>query len=56
MTEEELKVIRKYYSRLSELSKQEESLQQSHSIDEANDLHELKKEMEQGLEGLSRNK
>lgn len=35
MTEEELKVIQKYYSQLSGSTKNEESLQQSHSIDEA---------------------
>mgnify|MGYP000911143082 CR=1 FL=1 len=34
MTEEELKVIQKYYSRLSFTSKTEANLQQSHSIDE----------------------
>lgn len=42
MTEEELLVIRKYYSKLSALSKQEESLQQSHSIDEAEENQERK--------------
>src|SRR5689334_18621079 len=35
MTEDELKVIKKYYAYLSTITKQEESLQQSHSIDEA---------------------
>ena len=47
MTEDELKVIQKYYSKLSEFTKKEESLQQSHSIDEAHEQHDLKKEMEQ---------
>jgi low affinity Fe/Cu permease len=46
MTEDELKVIKKYYSRLSEMTKNEESLQQSHSIDEAEYQHELKKDIE----------
>ena len=46
MTEDELKVIKKYYSRLSEITKNEESLQQSHSIDEAQQNHELKKDIE----------
>ncbi len=46
MTEDELKVIRKYYMRLSEMTKNEESLQQSHSIDEASQNHEFKKERE----------
>jgi low affinity Fe/Cu permease len=49
MTEEELKVIQKYYSKLSEFAKNEEQLQQSHSIDEAHERHEFKKEMEEEL-------
>ncbi len=43
MSEEELKVLQKYYSRLAVLSKKEESLQQSHSIEEAAEIHETKK-------------
>ena len=50
MTEEELKVIQKYYAQLSEFSKQEESLQQSHSIDEAEANHELKMNLDKDLE------
>jgi low affinity Fe/Cu permease len=42
MTEEEMIIVQKYYQRLSELSKNDESLQTSHSIDEAHNLHELK--------------
>lgn len=42
MTEDEMIVIQKYYKRLSELSKNEESLQTSHSIDEAHNLHTQK--------------
>lgn len=49
MTEDELKVIRKYYSSLSDLTKNEESLQQSHSIDEAKDNHERKKDIEDSI-------
>ncbi len=52
MTSDELQVIQKYYSRLSEFTKKEESLQQSHSIDDARDMHNLKKEMEQELENF----
>lgn len=44
MTEDELKVIKKYYCKLSEMTKNEESLQQSHSIDEAEENHEFKKQ------------
>jgi low affinity Fe/Cu permease len=50
MTEDELKVIQKYYAQLSEFSKNEESLQQSHSIDEAEAAHEFKKNLEKDLE------
>jgi len=39
MTEDELKVIKKYYSKLSDFTKKEETLQQSHSIDEAHARH-----------------
>ena len=54
MTEDELKVIKKYYAYLSEFTKKEESLQQSHSIDEAKAVHDLKKELERGLKELDR--
>jgi low affinity Fe/Cu permease len=50
MTEDELKVIQKYYCKLSDFTKKEESLQQSHSIDEAHQHHNIKKEMEEDLE------
>ena len=49
MTDEELKVIQKYYTKLKVDTMKEESLQQSHSIDEANKQHELKKEIEQDV-------
>lgn len=42
MTEEEMIIVQKYYQRLSELSKGDESLQTSHSIDEAHEQHEIK--------------
>ncbi len=51
MTEDELKVIKKYYTKLSDFTKQEESLQQTHSIDEAHEQHNMKKGMEQELKG-----
>ena len=54
MTEDELKVIRKYYAYLSEFTKKEESLQQSHSIEEAKASHDLKKELEQELKNPER--
>jgi low affinity Fe/Cu permease len=49
MSEEELKVIQKYYAGLSQLTKNEESLQQSHSIDEAKELNEIKKGREENI-------
>src|SRR4051812_28017408 len=42
MTEEELKTIQKYYRKLSQFSKEENNLQKSHSIDEAEENHEGK--------------
>ena len=50
MTEEELKVIQKYYSKLKIKTQKEESLQQSHSIDEADHQHQLKKDIEESIE------
>lgn len=43
LSEAEMKVLQKYYVMLSQLSKKEDSLQHSHSIDEAKEIHELKK-------------
>ena len=55
MTEDELKVIQRYYSRLSHFAQTEESLQKSHSIDEAQRAHELKKSMKDGRGGPAEN-
>ncbi len=44
--EEDLKIIQKYYIQLGEITKKEESLQQSHSIDEAHEMHDIKKHRE----------
>ena len=49
MSEEDLKVIQKYYAGLSSLTKKEESLQQSHSIDEAENMAQIKKEREEDI-------
>ena len=43
LSEAEMKVLQRYYVLLSELTKKEGSLQHSHSIDEAKELHERKK-------------
>jgi low affinity Fe/Cu permease len=50
ISEDEMKVIQKYYSQLSSMTKKEGSLQQSHSIDEAEERNELKKEIEEKIE------
>jgi low affinity Fe/Cu permease len=42
LTEEEMKVLEKYYAKLSSLTKKDNSLRMSHSIDEANENNELK--------------
>lgn len=49
MTENELKILQKYYSKLSAFSRQESNLQQSHSIDEIDVDHNIKQEMEEEL-------
>ncbi len=57
LSEEELKVIQKYYTGLSNLTKKEESLQQSHSIDEVSHQSEIKKGREDEIiEKLEDNK
>ncbi|MEP6749877.1 MAG: low affinity iron permease family protein [Bacteroidota bacterium] len=47
--EAELKIIQKYYSQLSKLTKHDESLQQSHSIDEAKQMSDMKKDTEKDI-------
>ncbi|MBC7605578.1 MAG: low affinity iron permease family protein [Burkholderiales bacterium] len=42
MTEDEMTVIQKYYRHLSELSKKDQTLQTSHSIEESEQKHEIK--------------
>src|SRR6478736_1998429 len=44
MTEEEMIIIQKYYHHLSQLAKKDLSIRTSHSIAEANELHNRKKE------------
>ena len=56
MSEEELKVIQKYYSQLSMKTKNEESLQQSHSIDEADQMNEIKTQREDDIKEHLQNK
>lgn len=42
MTEEEMVIVQKYYHRLSELARKDESIRTSHSIAEAHEQHERK--------------
>jgi low affinity Fe/Cu permease len=44
LTEEELIVLKKFYSRLAKLSKEEKNLHSSHSLDEAHEVHKEKVE------------
>ena len=43
MTEQEMETIKKYYVHLNKLARKEETLQCSHSIEEAEELHHRKK-------------
>lgn len=48
ITEDELKVIQKYYAKLSSLTKAAESVKESHSLDEAEDNHNSKVQKRKG--------
>jgi len=56
MTEDELRVIKKYYSKLGEFTKTQDNLQQSHSIEEEHREHTIKDEMEKELNAIQRPK
>ncbi|MFT3794177.1 low affinity iron permease family protein [Flavobacterium sp.] len=43
ITEQEMETIKKYYRHLSKLAEKDDTLQCSHTIEEAEELHELKK-------------
>jgi len=49
MTEKELKIIQKYYSKLSAFTHEQDNFQESHSIDEAEADHRIQEEMEREL-------
>jgi len=42
LTDAEVKLIKEFYTRLSVLSAKENNLKASHSLDDANDIHERK--------------
>jgi len=52
MSEDELKVIKKYYAKLSRFTGQEENPTQPHSIDESHEAHSIKKDMEDELDDI----
>ncbi|MEO5594123.1 MAG: low affinity iron permease family protein [Chitinophagaceae bacterium] len=54
--EDELLIIQKYYSKLSTLTKNDGSLQKSHSIDEAQKMDDLKGEREDDIKNKLTNK
>ncbi len=47
LTQDELEVLKKFYIRLSQLARDDNDLHSSHSVDEAEDLDEYKKEYRQ---------
>ena len=49
MTEDELRVVQKCYTKLKKKTEGEESLQQSHSIEEAEEMYDLQKGIEKGV-------
>jgi low affinity Fe/Cu permease len=49
LSEEELKVLHKYYQRLVAMAKKDEDLGQSHSVDEAQQRHAVKRSARQKL-------
>ncbi len=56
LTQEELEVLRKFYIKLSNLSKQENNLHSSHSVDEANEFHEVKSAHVKSRVSIKKNK
>ena len=53
ITEDELETLKKFYVRLSELAKKEADLHCTHSIEEAEELHELKRKLDKGKDKKS---
>ena len=49
MSEEELRILQKYYSKLSKFAKGQDTLTESHSIDEKHEEHAIREELEQEL-------
>ena len=47
LTQDELEVLKKFYVRLSQLAREGNDLHSSHSVDEAEDVHQHKKHIRQ---------
>lgn len=47
LTQDELEVLKKFYVRLSQLAREGNDLHSSHSVDEAEDVHQHKKHLRQ---------
>src|ERR1700722_7856728 len=50
LSEEELRILQKYYSKLSRFAKGQDTLTESHSIDEKHEEHAIREELEQELQ------
>ena len=53
MTEDELRVLEKYYTKLSQFAKKQDTLTESHSIDEHHEEHAIRQELEQELKDMN---
>lgn len=54
MTEDELQVLSKYYTKLSEFAKKQDTLTESHSIDEKHKEHAIRQELEEELQNINK--
>ena len=56
MSEDELRVLQKYYAKLSRFAKKQDTLTESHSIDEKHEEHAIREELEQELQTIGQTK
>jgi hypothetical protein len=56
LSEEELRVLQKYYSKLSKFAKEQDTLTESHSIDEKHEEHAIREELDQELHMIDEKK
>jgi low affinity Fe/Cu permease len=50
LSQDELEILKKFYIRLSDLAKEQNDLHSSHSVDEAEDVHEFKRKIRREVE------